>query len=66
MAGNLNSGKPWSEMDLADLERALERGYPIELIADFLMRDVEEGRQKRDALLAGSTRLPTARRPPDI
>ena len=52
MAGNLNSGKPWSEMDLADLERALQRGYSIELIAAFLMRDTEEVRQKGDALLA--------------
>jgi hypothetical protein len=63
MAGNLNSGKPWSEKDLADLERALERGYSIELIAGYLMRDAEEVRQMRDALLA---RPQPTRRPPDI
>jgi hypothetical protein len=64
MAGNLNSGKPRSEMDLADLERALERGYPIELIAGYVMRDAEEVRQMREALLASSIRLPMARRSP--
>ena len=63
---NLNGNKPWSEKELANLERALARRYPIELIAGYLMRDVEELRQKREevrqkheALLAGSTRLPT-------
>ena len=64
MGGNLNSGKRWSEIDLADLETALERGYPIDLIADFLKRDTDEVRQQRDALLAA--RPPTARRAPDI
>jgi hypothetical protein len=58
MAGNLNSGKPWSAMDLADLERALERGYPVELIAGYLMRDAEEVRQKHEAVVAGSIRSP--------
>ena len=62
MAGNLNSGKPWSEKDVADLERALERGYSIELIAGNLMRDAEDVRQMRDVLLA---RPQPIRRPPD-
>jgi len=39
---NINSGKPWSEMDLADLANCLEFGEPVEQIADFLCRDVEE------------------------
>jgi hypothetical protein len=36
-------------MDLSNLERALARGYPIELIAGYLMRDAEK--------FARSTRL---------
>ena len=56
MAANLNSKKPWSEKDLADLERALARGYPIELVAGYLMRDAEQVRQMQDALLADSIR----------
>jgi hypothetical protein len=62
---NLNGNKPWSEKELAVLEKAFARGYPIELVARYLGRDAEELRQKREeqeALLAGSNRLPTARR----
>jgi hypothetical protein len=55
---NLSGNKPWSEMDLSNLERALARGYPIELIAGYLMRDAEEVRQKHEAVVAGSIRLP--------
>ena len=51
---NLSGNKPWSEMDLSNLERALARGYPIELIAGYLMRDAEEVRQKREAVLAAA------------
>jgi len=54
MVSNLNSGKPWSQKDLANLERAIARGYPIELIAGYLMRDAEEVRQKREAVLAAA------------
>jgi len=61
MAGNLNGNKPWSEMDLSNLERALARGYPIELIAGYLMRDADEVRQMHEAVVAGSIRLPTAK-----
>jgi hypothetical protein len=46
VSGNLYSGEPWSEMDIIDLERLTGIGVPIEEIADFLMRDVEEVRQK--------------------
>ena len=63
---NLSGNKPWSEMDLSNLERALARGYPIELIAGYLMRNAEEARQMHEELLADSTRLPSARRSPGI
>jgi hypothetical protein len=43
---NLNEGKPWSEMDLADLRNSLAHGRSIEDIADFLCRSVEEVRVK--------------------
>jgi hypothetical protein len=49
MGGNLYSGKPWSEMDRADLERLSSIGVPIEEIADFLLREVDEVRQKMAA-----------------
>jgi hypothetical protein len=57
MAANLNGKNPWSEKDLVNLERALARGYPIELIAGYLMRDAEEVRQMHEAVVAGSIRL---------
>lgn len=50
MGGNLYSGKPWSEMDVTDLERLLGIGVPIEEIAEFLLREVEEVRRKMAAL----------------
>ena len=43
---NLNTGKSWSEMDLADLKNCIARREPIEEIADFLCRDIEEVRIK--------------------
>ena len=39
---NINSGHPWSEIDSADLADCLERGEPVEQIADFRCRDAEE------------------------
>ena len=39
---NLNSGKNWSEMDLQDLRDGLRLRSPLQELADFLMRDVEE------------------------
>ena len=39
---NLNSGEPWSEMDLEDLRRGLRKGTSIEELADFLCRDIAE------------------------
>jgi hypothetical protein len=43
---NLNAGKPWSEMDLADLRNNLDHGRSIEDIADLLCRSVEKVRMK--------------------
>lgn len=43
---NINSGKLWSVMDLTDLHNGLHIGAPIEELADFLCRDVEEVRAK--------------------
>jgi hypothetical protein len=46
MNDHLHSGKFWSEMDITDLKRLADVGVPIEEIADFLLRGVEEVRQK--------------------
>jgi hypothetical protein len=43
---HLHSRKPWSEIDIADLKRLADVGVPIEEIADILLREVEEVRQK--------------------
>jgi hypothetical protein len=53
MGGNLYSGKPWSEMDITDLERLAGIGVPIDEIADLLLREVEEVGQKMAALNLG-------------
>jgi hypothetical protein len=45
-APNINSGKPWSELDLEDLRYCLAADWPAEDIADFLCRDVDEVRAK--------------------
>lgn len=47
---HLYSGKLWSEMDITDLRRLAEVGIPIEEIADILLREVEEVRQKATEL----------------
>ena len=39
---NLNSGEPWSEMDLYDLRYGLQIGTSVEELADFLCRDTAE------------------------
>jgi hypothetical protein len=39
---NINSGTPWSEMDLFDLANCLKLREPIEEIAAFLCRDAGE------------------------
>jgi hypothetical protein len=39
---NINSGEPWSAFDLDELEELIERGRPIEWMADYLCRGVDE------------------------
>ena len=39
---NVNSGKPWSEMDIRDLKVALQYNRTVADLGDFLCRDVEE------------------------
>jgi hypothetical protein len=56
---NLNSGKPWSETDLLDLEVGLALEISIEGIANVLLRDVEEVRQKVASLKAHPAAGPT-------
>jgi hypothetical protein len=46
---NINSGKEWSAMDIEDLENDVRLGVPIELIANFLCRDIEEVKTKPDS-----------------
>jgi hypothetical protein len=43
-------GKPWSVIGLADLEHGLRLGVSVEVIADFIKRDVAEVRWKATAL----------------
>jgi hypothetical protein len=43
---DLNSGKPWSKMDLFDLRNSVECGTPIREVAEFLCRDLPEVRAK--------------------
>jgi hypothetical protein len=38
----INAGKPWSAMDLADLEEFLTYGRSAAEIASYLCRDVDE------------------------
>jgi hypothetical protein len=40
------SDRRWSAMELDDLEHGLRIGVSIEVIADFIKRDVDEVRQK--------------------
>jgi hypothetical protein len=45
-----NSGKPWSEMDLEDLEHSLYFGDTVAATASFLCRDEDEVREKMKEL----------------
>jgi hypothetical protein len=47
---NEKASEPWSALDLVDLQSGLAFGTPINEIADFLTRDVEEVRRKAAAL----------------
>jgi hypothetical protein len=39
---NINAGAPWSDMDLADLNELLRERRPVEMIAEYLCRNVDE------------------------
>jgi hypothetical protein len=52
MSGNLHSGKAWSETDLTDLGQLRSAGIPIDHIAKFLVRDLEDVAEKADSLEA--------------
>jgi hypothetical protein len=43
---DLNTGKPWSEMDLFDLANSVRLGDPVEEIAGFMCRSRREVRDK--------------------
>jgi hypothetical protein len=47
---NVNSGEPWSDMDVADLIASLDYGDTFAEVASFLCRDEDEVRQKARAL----------------
>ena len=47
---NWNEDKPWSEMDLFDLQNNVARGDLVEETAEFLMRREDEVRQKINEL----------------
>jgi hypothetical protein len=46
----INVSLPWSGMELDDLERGLRLGVSLDVIADFIARDVEEVQQKAQEL----------------
>jgi hypothetical protein len=52
---DVNSGKEWSPMDLADLQNSLTQGSSIEEVAQFLCRDVGEVQRKMAELGLPST-----------
>jgi len=54
-APNINTGKPWSELDLQDLRYCLAAGEPAEDIADFLCRNVEEVHAKTAEIAGGQS-----------
>ncbi len=43
---NINSGMPWSEMDIEDLRQSFAYGNSVAETADVLCRDVEEVEEK--------------------
>jgi hypothetical protein len=47
---DVNSGEPWSEMNIADLTHSLAYGNTIADAASMLCRDEEEVRQKAKEL----------------
>ena len=55
---NWNEDKPWSEMDLFDLQNNVARGDLVDETAEFLMRGEDEVRQKINELRAKRKRRP--------
>jgi hypothetical protein len=47
---DINSGKEWLALDLADLHSGLVHGYSLEELAQFLCRDVQEVQAKMGEL----------------
>jgi hypothetical protein len=45
---NINSGQPWSRMDMADLFDMNESGMPVAELAEYLCREVDEVQAKID------------------
>jgi hypothetical protein len=43
---DINSGEPWSETDLADLDELLSAGMPVAEIVSYLCRTVSEVERK--------------------
>ena len=46
----INSGEPWSEMDVLELKNSTEYGRSFAEVAGFLYRDESEVRQMAEAL----------------
>jgi hypothetical protein len=55
---NWNEDKPWSEMDLFDLQNNDARGDLVEETAEFLMRREDEVREKIRQLRTGVRKEP--------
>jgi hypothetical protein len=55
---NWNEDKPWSEMDLFDLQNNVARGDLVEETAEFLMRREDEVREKIRELRANARKKP--------
>jgi hypothetical protein len=55
---NWNEDKPWSEMDLFDLQNNVARGDLVEEMAEFLMRGEDEVHRKINELRAKRKRRP--------
>jgi hypothetical protein len=53
---NWNEDKPWSEMDLFDLQNNVARGDLVEETAEFLMRREDEVREKIRELRTGTNK----------
>ena len=47
---DINSGEPWTEMDVWELKHSMEYGRSFAEVAGFLYRDESEVRQMADAL----------------